>query len=128
MPWFAWIVLTAIIVGGIVAVVTARTERGIGAPGDREELEQLKRRLSELERRPAAPELEEPHIPTRAEENLTAEDRWRLDMLEARLESLEGSTGRTAADADERNSGEPDSDEPDDGDSGHPDGFSGTTR
>lgn len=123
MPWFAWIVLTAIIVGGIVAVVTARTERGIGAPGDREELEQLKRRLSELERRPAAPELEEPHIPTRAEENLTAEDRWRLDMLEARLESLE-----------QQSTDEPDSDEPDHGDPGHPgdsgdsDGFSGTTR
>ncbi|WP_460689964.1 hypothetical protein [Nesterenkonia suensis] len=124
MPWFAWIVLTAIIVGGIVAVVTTRSERGIGAPGDREELEQLKKRLAELERRPAAPEVEEPHIPTRAEENLTAEDRWRLDMLEARLESLEGSTGRTSADADdERNSGKPN-----DGDSGEPDGLSGDTR
>lgn len=101
MPWFAWIVIVAIIVGGIVAVLTARTERGIGAPPDRDELEQLRRRVAELEKHQAPQELEGPHVPTRAEENLTAEDRWRLDMLEARLESLEGRGGRPGDDAGE---------------------------
>ncbi|GAA1182172.1 hypothetical protein [Nesterenkonia xinjiangensis] len=89
MPWFAWIVIAAIVVGGLIAVATVWSERGIGAPPDRDELQRLKRRIAELEEQQSAKQLEGPHIPTRAEENLTAEDRWRLDMLEARLESLE---------------------------------------
>ncbi|MDZ5078966.1 LapA family protein [Nesterenkonia sp. HG001] len=90
MPWFAWIVIAAIVVGGLIAVATVWSERGIGAPPDRDELQRLKRRIAELEeQQQSAKQLEGPHIPTRAEENLTAEDRWRLDMLEARLESLE---------------------------------------
>lgn len=97
MTWVAWILLAAIIVGALIVVTTVRSERGIGAPPDRDELDQLRRRIRELEQQsPQTPpehrgpeDREQPRIPSRAEENLTAEDRWRLDMLEARLENLE---------------------------------------
>lgn len=84
MPWFAWIAITAIIVFGISQVISMT---GNSSSGE-DELEELRERVKALEKeRPR--ELEEPRIPTKGEENLAAEDRWRLDMLEARLQHLE---------------------------------------
>ena len=89
MPWFAWIAIVAVVVFGaakVISLLTSRTGTTSHSPG---ELDELTRRLDALERRTSTKQLEEPHIPTRAEENMAAEDRWRLDMLEARLENLE---------------------------------------
>lgn len=88
MPWFAWIGIVAIVMFTVVQIVSMKTGRAIpGSESDSAELEALRRRIDELEGRPA--ELEEPRVPSKSEENLAAEDRWRLDLLEARLEELE---------------------------------------
>lgn len=89
MPWFAWIAVVAIVIFGITQVISMATGRPIPrGSADDEELETLRKRLQALEQQ-SSRQLEEPRIPTKAEDNLAAEDRWRLDMLEARLESLE---------------------------------------
>lgn len=93
MPWYAWIPIAAILVFGLIQAVSILSGRPSSEGAYSGELEDLRRRVKELEDARAAGELEEPRIPTRAEENLAAEDRWRLDMLEARLENLE-SRGR----------------------------------
>lgn len=97
MPWFAWIAIVAIIVFGGVQVISMLTGRPIPSGShDAEEIDQLKRRIKALRRRVEALEGKapadelEPGVPTRREENLAAEDRWRLDSLEARLDRLEG--------------------------------------
>ncbi|MDO5493080.1 MAG: hypothetical protein Q4F53_05650 [Nesterenkonia sp.] len=93
MPWFGWIAVVGILVWGslmIISMLTGRTVPwGDEDSHDSEGLEELRRRVAELESRGSAGELEGPQVPTRREENLTAEDRWRLDMLEARIENLE---------------------------------------
>ncbi|WP_022873385.1 hypothetical protein [Nesterenkonia alba] len=92
MPWYGWIVIAAILVFGLTQVISMISGRPIpnttGA-ADPAEIEELKERIAELERTISAGELEEPTVPTKAEENLAADNRWRLDMLEARLEQLE---------------------------------------
>ena len=86
MPWFAWIAIVAIIVFGITQIIGLATGRSLSKGADAEEIEQLKKRIEELE---SSPQEIEGQIPTKGEENMAAEDRWRLDMLEARLEELE---------------------------------------
>ncbi|WP_218222101.1 hypothetical protein [Nesterenkonia sp. Act20] len=89
MPWVAWVAIIAIIVFGITQIVSMATGRPLPWGSDsEEEIEALRKRLKKLEKR-SDPELEGPKIPTKSEENMSAEDRWRLDMLEARLEELE---------------------------------------
>jgi len=89
MPWVAWVAIIAIIVFGITQIVSMATGRPLPWGSDsEEEIEALRKRLKKLEKRGVA-EIEEPRIPTKAEENMSKEDRWRLDMLEARLEELE---------------------------------------
>ena len=89
MPWIAWVAIIAIIVFGLTQIVSMATGRPLPWGSDsEEEIEALRKRLKKLEKR-EGPELEGPKIPTRSEENMSAEDRWRLDMLEARLEELE---------------------------------------
>lgn len=94
MPWFAWIAIVAIVAWGLIAVISMTTGRPLPSGANRDEVEQLKKRIAELEAQPEsppepAPEQLEDRIPTKSEENLAAEDRWRLEMLEARLEELE---------------------------------------
>lgn len=106
MPWFAWIAIVAIVMFTIAQLVSMATGRPLpSGSGDEEDIEDLRERVRELEKAHRSGELEEPTTPTRAEENLAAEDRWRLDMLEARLESLE-----KEQDADGPGSGSSDSD------------------
>lgn len=88
MPWFAWIAIVAIVVWGVIAVISMTTGRPLPSGAKRDEVEELHKRIAELESEPAAPKAEDP-LPTKSEENLAAEDRWRLEMLEARLEELE---------------------------------------
>lgn len=89
LPWFAWIAIIAIVVFGVTQIVSMATGRPLpGGSGAQEELEALRKRLKKLEKEHQG-ELEGPKIPTKSEENMSAEDRWRLDMLEARLEELE---------------------------------------
>ncbi|PRZ13678.1 hypothetical protein [Nesterenkonia sandarakina] len=89
MPWIAWVAIIAIIVFGLTQIVSMATGRPLPWGSDsEEEIEALRKRLKKLEKR-GNPELEGPTIPTKSEENMSAEDRWRLDMLEARLEELE---------------------------------------
>ncbi|MCH8565949.1 hypothetical protein LTH96_09495 [Nesterenkonia sp. LB17] len=70
----------------IVSMATGRPLPGGSDAAD--EIETLRKRVKKLEKGDKG-ELERPQIPTKSEENLSAEDRWRLDMLEARLEELE---------------------------------------
>lgn len=79
LPWFAWIAIIAIVMFTVAQIVSMATGRPLPGSSDRNE---------ELEKN-RGPELESPKIPTKSEENMSAEDRWRLDMLEARLEELE---------------------------------------
>ncbi len=89
MPWVAWVAIIAIIVFGLTQIVSMATGRPLPWGSDsEEEIEALRKRLKKLEKR-GDPELEGPKIPSKSEENMSAEDRWRLDMLEARLEELE---------------------------------------
>lgn len=90
MPWFAWIAIVAIVVFGVISIIGVVTGRPTPF-SDEQDTSELERRLKELEAKASADELEAPTLPTRSEENLAAEDRWRLDMLEARLEQLERS-------------------------------------
>ncbi|GAA1139207.1 hypothetical protein [Nesterenkonia lutea] len=90
LPWFAWIAIIAIVVFGLTQIVSMATGRPLpGGSHAEEELEELRKRLKKLEKRSGTAELEEPRVPSKSEENMSAEDRWRLDMLEARLEELE---------------------------------------
>lgn len=88
MPWFAWIAIVGILVWGVIAIISMTTGRALTSGADPDDVEELEKRIAELESGPAPAELED-HIPTKADENLAAEDRWRLQMLEARLEELE---------------------------------------
>lgn len=88
MPWYGWIAIAAIIIFGLTQAISILTGRPLTGSSSPEELEELRKRVKELEQARTAGELE-PHLPTKAEENMAAEDRWRLDMLEARLEDLE---------------------------------------
>lgn len=98
MPWFAWIPIVAIVMFTLAQIVSMTTGRALpwGSEDD-EEIETLRKRVKELEEGGASRAPEEPRIPTKAEENLSAEDRWRLDMLEARLEDLEKQPGNGGA-------------------------------
>lgn len=88
MPGWAIVAIVAIVMLTIVQVVAMITRRPLPGTQDPAELEELQKRIEALETH--RPEIEaEPTIPTKAEANLAAEDRWRLDMLEARLEELE---------------------------------------
>ncbi|GAA1824738.1 hypothetical protein [Nesterenkonia flava] len=90
MPWFGWIAIAAILAFSLVQAISMVTGRPLpGGSDSSEELEELRKRLKKLEKAQSAGELEAPNLPTKAEENMAAEDRWRLDMLEARLEELE---------------------------------------
>lgn len=96
MAGFVWMVMGLLVIGallviGVTQVLRMNSGRPLASGGSSEEVEQLKRRIAELEAGISAhPEPEpEDRIPTKSEENLAAEDRWRLDMLEARLEELE---------------------------------------
>lgn len=64
------------------------TGRPLPGGTDSEDVKKLKKRIEELEAAQTPPEIED-RIPTKSEVNLAAEDRWRLEMLEARLEELE---------------------------------------
>lgn len=89
LPWFAWIAIIAIVMFTVAQIVSMATGRPLpGSSDTNEELEALRKRIKQLEKN-GGPELESPKIPTKSEENMSAEDRWRLDMLEARLEELE---------------------------------------
>ncbi|EXF26294.1 hypothetical protein BG28_00520 [Nesterenkonia sp. AN1] len=89
LPWFAWIAIIAIVVFGVTQIVSMATGRPLPWGSDaEEEIEALRKRLKKLEKENKG-ELEAPKIPTKSEDNMSAEDRWRLDMLEARLEELE---------------------------------------
>ncbi|GAA1105487.1 hypothetical protein [Nesterenkonia jeotgali] len=93
MPWVAWVAIIAIIVFGVTQIVSMATGRPLPWGSDsEEEIEALRKRLKKLEKG-GAPQLEEPKLPSKSEENMSAEDRWRLDMLEARLEELEKRRG-----------------------------------
>lgn len=90
MPGWALVAIVAIVLFSLVQITSMVTGRSIPGGGSRENLEELERRIQELEAVRDRPQLqEEPRIPTKSEENMHAEDRWRLDMLEARLEELE---------------------------------------
>lgn len=89
MPWFAWIAIIAILVWGSLNLISMLTGRALPGTEETPGLEELRRRIAELESQSSADRLEARDVPTRREENLTAEDRWRLDMLEARIENLE---------------------------------------
>lgn len=97
MPWFAWIAVVAIVVWGVLMLIGTITGRPLPGSADHEDVEELRTRIKELEARASAGQLESGEIPTRREENLTAEDRWRLDMLEARIEHLESRDDDTGA-------------------------------
>lgn len=90
MPWTAWVAIVGIIVFGLTQVISMVTGRPLpGGSGTSEELEELRKRIKKLEKAHSAGELDPPRVPSKAEENMAAEDRWRLDMLETRLEELE---------------------------------------
>lgn len=90
MPWFAWIAIVAIVVFGITQIISMATGRPLPSGAKSDEVEELRRRIAELEADgDAAPKELDDRIPTKSEVNLAAEDRWRLEMLEARLEELE---------------------------------------
>ncbi|WP_300343689.1 hypothetical protein [Nesterenkonia sp.] len=97
MPWIAWIAIVGIIVFGITQIVSMATGRPLPGGSRSDEIKHLERRIKELERAAEAGQIEG-RVPTKAEENLAAEDRWRLDMLEARLEELERRGGDGADD------------------------------
>lgn len=89
MPWFAIVAIVAIVIFGLTQVISLiATGHPLPSGAKNDEVEDLKKRIAELESEPAPAELED-RIPTKADENLAAEDRWRLEMLEARLEELE---------------------------------------
>lgn len=89
MPWFAWIAIVAIVIFGLTQVISLiATGRPLPSGANHDEVEDLKKRIAELETEQRPQELDE-HIPSKTEENLAAADRWRLEMLEARLEELE---------------------------------------
>jgi BMFP domain-containing protein YqiC len=88
MPWFAWIVIVAILIFGLIQVISMATGRPLAADSESEEVKKLKKRIEELEASQAPQEIED-RTPTKSEVNLAAEDRWRIAMLEARLEEVE---------------------------------------
>ncbi|RJN31612.1 hypothetical protein [Nesterenkonia natronophila] len=88
MPWFAWIVIVAILIFGLTQVVSMATGRPLTTGSDSEEVKKLRKRIEELEASQASQEIED-RIPSKSEVNLAADDRWRIEMLEARLEEVE---------------------------------------
>lgn len=88
MPWFAWIAIVGIVVWGVIAIISMTTGRPLPSGAKSDEVEELQKRIAELESESQRKKLDDP-LPTKSEENLAAEDRWRLEMLEARLEELE---------------------------------------
>ncbi|WP_150461905.1 V-type ATPase 116kDa subunit family protein [Nesterenkonia ebinurensis] len=102
MPGWAIVAIVAIILFSIVQITSMVTGKQIPSGGASDDVEELEKRIRELEAGQERPEIEqEPHIPSKAEENMHAEDRWRLDMLEARLEELEKQRKRMNDDSDE---------------------------
>lgn len=97
MPWFAWIAIIAIVVFGITQVISMATGRPLPGGSDPDDVKKLKKRVAELEASQSPKELED-KIPTKSEANLAAEDRWRIEMLEARLEEMEKSRKDTEDD------------------------------
>lgn len=90
MPPWAIIVIVAIVMFTVAQIVSMASGRPLPwSDSNTPEVDQLKRRLEELEAAEQSEGLDEFHVPTKGEENMAAEDRWRLDMLEARLEELE---------------------------------------
>lgn len=88
MQWLALIAIVAIVMFSIVQGISMATGRPLPGGTDSEDVKKLKKRIEELEAAQTPPEIED-RIPTKSEVNLAAEDRWRLEMLEARLEELE---------------------------------------
>ncbi|TLP98492.1 hypothetical protein FEF26_04870 [Nesterenkonia salmonea] len=88
MPWFAWIAIVAILVFGITQIISMATGRPLPGGSDDDEVKKLRKRVDELETGSDSAEIEH-SIPSKSEVNLAAEDRWRIEMLEARLEELE---------------------------------------
>lgn len=89
MPWFGWIAIIAIAVFGTLQVVSMISGRPIPWDSEDADTDELEERVRELEKKLESGQIEPPRVPSRSEENLAAEDRWRLDMLETRLENLE---------------------------------------
>lgn len=106
MPWFAWIVVVAIVVFGITQVISMATGRPLPGGSDPDDVKKLKKRVAELEVSRSSEEIED-QIPSKSEVNMAAEDRWRLEMLEARLEELE--KNRRNTDGDDSKPGTPNS-------------------
>ncbi len=98
MPWFGWIAIVAIVVFGALQLVSMFSGRPIPWQSRGEDTQALEDRIAELEKKLDSGEIEAPRAPTRSEENLAAEDRWRLDMLETRLENLEARPGASQPD------------------------------
>ncbi len=98
MPWFGWIAIIAIAVFGTLQVVSMISGRPIPWDSEDQDTGDLEERVKALEKKLESGQIEPPRVPTRSEENLAAEDRWRLDMLETRLENLEatGDAPRTS--------------------------------
>lgn len=88
MHWLAWIVIVAIVVFGITQVISMATGRPLPSGTDSDEVKKLRKRIEELEATRSPQQIED-RLPTKSEVNLAAEDRWRIEMLEARLEQLE---------------------------------------
>ena len=93
MPWFAWIAIVAILVFGITQIISMATGRPLPGGSDDDEVKKLRKRVDELETGSGSAEIED-SIPSKSEVNLAAEDRWRIEMLEARLEELEQKRNR----------------------------------
>ncbi|GFZ91917.1 hypothetical protein [Nesterenkonia alkaliphila] len=90
MPGWALVAIVAIVLFSMVQITSMVTGKRIPGGSSTDEVEALEKRIRELEAGAERPQIEdEPQIPSKAEENMHAEDRWRLDMLEARLEDLE---------------------------------------
>lgn len=90
MPGWAWVAIAAIAFFSIVQVVGLLTGRSLSSGSSDEQVKMLEKRIHELESAESPQKLDgDTGVPTKSEENMAAEDRWRLDMLEARLEELE---------------------------------------
>lgn len=84
------VAIAAIVFFSIVQVVGLITGRSLSGGSSDDQVKKLEQRIRELESAEDTAEADgTPDIPTKSEENMAAEDRWRLDMLEARLEELE---------------------------------------